>query len=109
MTTDTDHTPPVFAMSPNFAAPIPHAYANGGTGDAADLASVDSKAHLNLAASSLNSYPTEGAMSSTAGHQTLNGSLPGDQTPKALPKIGETRCCKSTLLSIDPADHCDRQ
>lgn len=96
-------------MSPNFAAPIPHGYANGGgTGDPADLASVDSKAHMNLAPS-LNNYPAEAAMSSTPGHQALNGSILADQPPKPLPKIGETRCCKSTLLSIDPADHCDRQ
>lgn len=91
-------------MSPNFTSPMPHAYANGGTGDPADLVSVDGK---NLA-SSLNNYPAEPAMPSP-GHQALNSNLLGDQPPKPLPKIGETRCCKSTLLFIDPADHYDRQ
>ena len=93
-------------MSPKFSSPVPHAYANGGAGDPADSVSVDSKAQLNLA-SSPNSYPAEATMSSP-GHQALNSNL-GDRSPKSLPKIGETRCCKSTLLSIDPADHYDRQ
>lgn len=80
--------------------------------DAAELASTqDQNIKTHTAIAAWDSYAAPPFMSPSVNPQGTNGdqsSLANDSTSKPLPKIGETRCCKSLFRFVDFADHYDR-
>jgi hypothetical protein len=86
-------------MSSNFVVSPQRGFANSEQAEAADLAAAqnqNSKMQVNIA--SLDAYSASTPLPSTSDPQAPNGAqaaFVADQPPNPLPKIGETRCCKS--------------
>ena len=86
-------------MGSNFAVPPQRGFTNSEQADTTAIATVqnqNSKMQVNM--TSLDTYSTPTAMSSASDPQAPNGAqsaFVADQPPKPLPKVGETRCCKS--------------
>ena len=89
-------------MSSSFVVPPQGGFANGEQAETAELDSPEKQnVKMHTAVASWDSYaaPTT-SMTSAVNSQGVNGaqSLAADDPPKPLPKIGETRCCKSVSL-----------